>query len=160
VEDGGAACGATPNDDVDCVAGGPNGEGTDRETVCFATPKDDVLCVNGRPKGEGEAGGALEPKVLVDGGSPNVGCAREFDFVIPPPKEEGEVCGLDTPKEAEMFESSPGVLPNAEEIEDEGIGAPMTGADTEGLAIEAIESRGLETLYFLANLVNISASRP
>lgn len=156
MEDGGAACGVTPNDVADCVAGGPNGEGEDRGRLCFAAPKDEVLCVDGRPKGEGEAGGAIEPNVLVDGGSPNVG-PRGFDFVIVPPKEEGKVCGFDTPNEGVVFGSDPSVLPNAEEIEDEGIGAGMTGADTEGLASE---SRGLGTLYFLANLVNISTSRP
>jgi hypothetical protein len=77
-------------------------------------------------------------------------------------KGEGEACGFDVPKGA-IPESSPAVLPN------EGIGgtavlkgdgAAPTGADSEDSSVFLIESRGLETLYFLANLANISTSRP
>jgi hypothetical protein len=41
-----------------------------------------------------------------------------------------------------------------------GNGAAPIAADTEGLPVSPIESRGLETWYFLANLANISTSRP
>jgi hypothetical protein len=120
VEDGGAASGATPNADADCVAGVPNGEEEDKGTVCFATPKDDVVCVDDRLNGEGEAGGALGPKVLADG-SPNSGCPRGLNKDIVPPKEEREACGLDASTEGVTFKSCSAVLPYAEEIDDEWV---------------------------------------
>jgi hypothetical protein len=77
-----------------------------------------------------------------------------------PPKGEEESCGFDAEKEGKLLESSPAMMPNADEFDVEGLGAAPTGSDTEGLAVDPVEPSGLGTLYFLANLANISTSRP